>query len=169
MKFGTTLRFAAASSMLAFGFQGTAYAHKIVHVQDTLYVIICEPGGEAYTFNGTSQGAGEVGNYICPPSGVAPSDAADNEVIQARPVTRDAASGLPTGKRRHKPLTVSKELDKSSPKLSEGAAGDSNPATHDNATGEVGRTKKLKKLKPVDAGPLKPMDETDPCPTLPCS
>lgn len=30
---------------------------------------------------------------------------------------RDAASGLPTGKRMHKPLTITKELDKSSPML----------------------------------------------------
>ncbi len=28
---------------------------------------------------------------------------------------RDAASGLPTGKRQHKPFTVTKELDKSTP------------------------------------------------------
>jgi type VI secretion system secreted protein Hcp len=30
---------------------------------------------------------------------------------------RDAASGLPTGKRQHKPFVVSKELDKSTPLL----------------------------------------------------
>ena len=30
---------------------------------------------------------------------------------------RDAASGLPTGKRQHKPFTVTKEVDKSSPIL----------------------------------------------------
>jgi type VI secretion system secreted protein Hcp len=30
---------------------------------------------------------------------------------------RDAASGLPTGKRMHKPLTITKEIDKSSPVL----------------------------------------------------
>jgi len=30
---------------------------------------------------------------------------------------RDAASGLPTGKRQHKPLTVTKEIDKSTPLL----------------------------------------------------
>ena len=29
---------------------------------------------------------------------------------------RDAASGLPTGKRQHKPMTITKEWDKSSPK-----------------------------------------------------
>ena len=30
---------------------------------------------------------------------------------------RDAASGLPTGKRQHKPLTITKAIDKSTPKL----------------------------------------------------
>jgi len=30
---------------------------------------------------------------------------------------RDAASGLPTGKRQHKPLTIAKEIDKSTPLL----------------------------------------------------
>ncbi len=32
---------------------------------------------------------------------------------------RDAASGLPTGKRQHKPVSVTKPLDKASPKLME--------------------------------------------------
>lgn len=32
---------------------------------------------------------------------------------------RDAATGLPTGKRQHKPLTVTKELDKSTPLLAQ--------------------------------------------------
>jgi hypothetical protein len=30
---------------------------------------------------------------------------------------RDAASGMPTGKRQHKPVTITKELDKSSPAM----------------------------------------------------
>ena len=30
---------------------------------------------------------------------------------------RDAASGLPTGKRQHKPITITKDVDKSSPLL----------------------------------------------------
>lgn len=30
---------------------------------------------------------------------------------------RDAASGLPTGKRQHKPITITKEWDKATPKL----------------------------------------------------
>lgn len=40
-----------------------------------------------------------------------------NESLVISP--RDAASGLPTGKRQHRPLTVTKELDKASPKLAE--------------------------------------------------
>src|SRR3954467_12202062 len=37
--------------------------------------------------------------------------AVSHEVISPR----DAASGLPTGKRMHKPIVITKELDKSSP------------------------------------------------------
>jgi len=36
---------------------------------------------------------------------------------------RDAASGLPTGKRQHKPFVITKELDKSSPVLAKGSSG----------------------------------------------
>lgn len=36
---------------------------------------------------------------------------------------RDPASGLPTGKRMHKPFVITKELDKSSPMLAKGTSG----------------------------------------------
>lgn len=36
---------------------------------------------------------------------------------------RDAASGLPTGKRQHKPFVITKEYDKSSPLLTRGGSG----------------------------------------------
>jgi type VI secretion system secreted protein Hcp len=39
--------------------------------------------------------------------------AVQHEVVSPR----DAASGLPTGKRQHKPITITKEVDKSSPVL----------------------------------------------------
>lgn len=39
--------------------------------------------------------------------------AAEHEIVSPR----DAASGLPTGKRMHKPFVITKELDKSSPIL----------------------------------------------------
>lgn len=36
--------------------------------------------------------------------------------------SRDAASGLPTGKRQHKPITITKPIDKSSPLLAKSLA-----------------------------------------------
>lgn len=39
--------------------------------------------------------------------------ACEHEVISPR----DAASGLPTGKRQHKPITITKEIDQASPLL----------------------------------------------------
>jgi type VI secretion system secreted protein Hcp len=39
--------------------------------------------------------------------------AVDHQIVSPR----DAASGLPTGKRMHKPLVITKEVDKSSPLL----------------------------------------------------
>ncbi len=44
--------------------------------------------------------------------------ASDNSVTEVKS-PRDAASGQATGKRQHKPMNVSKEYDKSSPKLAE--------------------------------------------------
>jgi len=43
----------------------------------------------------------------------------DQEIVSPR----DAASGLPTGKRQHKPFVITTELDKSSPVLAKGASG----------------------------------------------
>lgn len=47
--------------------------------------------------------------------------ASDNAVSEVKS-PRDAASGLATGKRMHKPSVITKELDKSSPELSETVA-----------------------------------------------
>ncbi len=44
----------------------------------------------------------------------------DQEIVSPR----DAASGLPTGKRMHKPFVITKELDKSSPVLAKSASGE---------------------------------------------
>ena len=40
-------------------------------------------------------------------------DAWSHEIVSPR----DAASGLPTGKRQHKPITITKRIDKATPKL----------------------------------------------------
>lgn len=56
---------------------------------------------------------------------------------------RDAASGLPTGKRQHKPVSVTKPLDKASPKLMEGIA-----------TGRVFPSVKVHLTRATSAGPV---------------
>jgi len=43
--------------------------------------------------------------------------------------TRDAASGLPTGKRQHKPVTITKPIDKSSPLLARSSGSSHFPKT----------------------------------------
>ena len=46
-----------------------------------------------------------------------PSRASSPERIQLISVPRDAQSGMATGKRMHKPFTITKEVDRSSPML----------------------------------------------------
>lgn len=42
----------------------------------------------------------------------------DNRLIKNEIISRDAASGLPSGKRQHKPLNTTKYIDKSSTRQS---------------------------------------------------
>ena len=52
----------------------------------------------------------------------APAPAGAQQSTHAVTSPRDAASGLPTGKRMHKPITITKTMDKSSPMLAKAAA-----------------------------------------------
>lgn len=61
-------------------------------------------------------------------------NASDNSVTEVKS-PRDAASGLPTGKRQHKPMTITKELDKSSPKLAESVSSPDATATKGSGGG----------------------------------
>jgi hypothetical protein len=60
--------------------------------------------------------------------------ASDNSVAEVLS-PRDAASGMATGKRMHKPMTITKELDKSSPMLAESSTGSSSEATMAKGSG----------------------------------
>lgn len=110
MKTTQIAKWLLALPALAMGFSVPALAHKVVHVQGTLYVIICEPGGQAFTFNGTSGGAGEIGGYLCP--GAALNGGTDPnttwQVIEARPAHEAAhvlqqRKGEPAGTRKDCP------------------------------------------------------------------
>lgn len=78
---------------LALGFATPAMAHKVVHVQGTLYVIICEPDGSAFTFNGTATGAGDIGGLLCPTAMVGGGTDPNStwQTIEARPAKQALA------------------------------------------------------------------------------
>jgi hypothetical protein len=68
--------------------------------------------------------------------------ALDNSVTEVTSL-RDAASGQATGKRMHKPMTVSKEYDKSSPKLAESASSTGTSSDETVAKGSGGGSGKV--------------------------
>ncbi len=89
MNFRNIGKWLVALPAVSLGLSMPALAHKVVHVQGTLYVIICEPGGQVFTFNGTQTGAGEVGGYLCPTaatnlSGGGATSTHEIEFIEAR-------------------------------------------------------------------------------------
>jgi type VI secretion system secreted protein Hcp len=69
------------------------------------------PAGDP-VFTGTIAITGQRQGVFQGPNGpTIPINAIGHEIISPR----DAASGLPTGKRQHKPITITKEIDKSTP------------------------------------------------------
>jgi hypothetical protein len=94
--------------------------------------------------------------------------AADNSVSEVKS-PRDAASGLPTGKRQHQPVSVTKEMDKSSPKLAEtvmGSGGGSGKVNVQDISFTIRCGGKSTKLSVVDGECVIP---TDTCPNGSCS
>lgn len=73
--------------------------------------------------------------------------------IEVRSVVspRDAASGLPTGKRQHKPMVITKELDKSSPVL----ARDGGTVATGDVDGDGAEARKIKVTITVSIKPPK--------------
>lgn len=85
----------AACAML---FSTPAMAHRVVHVEGSLFVIVCDPYGDAFTHVGNQTGAEEMGKLLCPTGLARPEPGADPardwKVINARP-TREALRDLP--------------------------------------------------------------------------
>jgi len=84
---------------------------KISDIKGESNVVHCPAGSCAVS--GLAAGTYQV--QVCDAKGMA----VNSSVALSHSVTspRDAASGLATGKRMHKPMTITKELDKSSPQL----------------------------------------------------
>ena len=51
------------------------------------------------------------------------------DVLSVSGLPRDAASGLPTGKRQHKPISITKPVDKATPMLARSSGGKGFPST----------------------------------------
>lgn len=84
---------------------------KLNDIKGESKVVHC-PGGSC-TVGGLAAGTYQV--QVCDEKGAPVS----SSVVLSHSVVspRDAASGLATGKRQHKPMSISKTMDKSSPKL----------------------------------------------------
>lgn len=101
---------------------------------ETGYAIAFEYDVKAPRDVATGQSSGKRGYDYYKAHSEFTVSAADNSVTEVKS-TRDAASGLPTGKRQHRPITITKEIDKSSPKLAESV---SSPGMNTDATATIG-------------------------------
>lgn len=108
-----------------------------------------QPGSQTLTIAGAVDGTMTVtGQKQGPITGGGPNGAIVIEGMTHNIVSpRDPASGLPTGKRQHKPIVITKEIDRSSPLLMEALFTNENlPAvqlTLDNPSGQPVATIKL--------------------------
>ncbi len=84
---------------------------KITDVKGESRLVHCP--ASSCSVSGLAAGTYQV--QVCDENGVAVSSSSALSHSVKSP--RDAASGLATGKRMHKPMTITKQLDKSSPKL----------------------------------------------------
>lgn len=105
-----------------------------VSTTETGYSIAFEYDVKAPRDAATGQASGKRGYDYYQAKSEFSVSSADNSVTEVKS-HRDAGSGLPTGKRQHKPVTIAKELDKSSPKL---ARTGSSPGMNTDATAAIG-------------------------------
>lgn len=84
---------------------------KISDVKGESRVVQCPAG--SCVLSDLASGSYQV--QVCDEKGVAVSSS--TALSHSIKSPRDAASGLATGKRQHKPMTITKQLDKSSPQL----------------------------------------------------
>jgi hypothetical protein len=102
--------FSALAPISAFA-AGDAFI-KISDIKGESRVVACPAGDCVVT--GLAVGSYQV--QVCDEKG-APVDAEGIDLTQAIVGLRDASTGMPTGRRMHKPMTLTKDIDKSSPKL----------------------------------------------------
>ncbi len=79
---------------------------------------------------------------------------ASDKAVEQVEATRDAATGLPTGKRQHKPVSVTKELDKSSTKSVHQPGGGSTGQTRQRGAADVIENAEESANEVKDAAPV---------------
>jgi hypothetical protein len=117
----TNQLFAQESSAKSTGYDLKKNVKCLVSATETGYSIAFEYNVKAPRDVATGQASGKRGYDYYQAQSVFNVSVIDNSVTEVKNY-RDAASGQATGKRQHKPMTITKELDKSSPKLAEGVA-----------------------------------------------
>lgn len=105
MKLRNIAKFATIFPFLAFGMAQNAYAHRVVHVEGSLYVIICDNNGGNFTFSGSAQGATDVSGMICPTANLS-SGAGGTGTVTTVEKSTPAAQALRT---KPKPSSTVKE------------------------------------------------------------
>ena len=108
--------FAQESGAKSTGYDLKKNVKCLVSTTETGYSIAFEYEGNAPKDVASGQSLGKKGYDYYQSKSEYSVSATDNSVTEVNS-PRDAASGLPTGKRQHKPMTISKEIDKSTPLL----------------------------------------------------
>lgn len=105
--------------------------------------------------------ANEAAHVVQQRAGTASADKEHEDWIPVLGVnwSRDVASGMPTGKRQHKPLSVTKELDKASPQLAR-SSGAGSAATSGGAGAGKASFKELSVTKKTDTATFLPPPAT---------
>ncbi|WP_309622593.1 hypothetical protein [Novosphingobium sp.] len=85
MKLRSIAKWAAIFPALAMGLSGTAFAHKLINIGGSSWVIVCDNNGGNFTFSGSAGGAGDVAGIICPTAMVGGGTSGGNTVEQSVP------------------------------------------------------------------------------------
>jgi hypothetical protein len=133
----TSQLFAQESGAKSTGYDLKKNVKCRVSTTETGYSIAFEYDVKAPRDVATGQSSGKRGYDYYQAKSEYSVSALDNSVTEVKG-PRDAASGQATGKRQHKPMTITKELDKSSPKLAESVSSSETNTDATSATGSGG-------------------------------
>ncbi|MBP6758578.1 MAG: type VI secretion system tube protein Hcp [Flavobacterium sp.] len=164
----TSQLFAQEAAAVKPGYNVKANVKCRVIATETGCTIVFDNGVQSPRDVATGQASGKRGYDYYKAISEFSVSASDNSVSEVKS-PRDAASGQATGKRQHSPITITKEMDKSSPKLAEavmGSGGGAGKVNVQDISFMIRCGGKSTKLSVVDGECVIP---TDTCPNGSCS